>query len=78
MDKRKSMTQKQKKIIEPIKPIFSKIPKEWKIKSKKFPIVEVIEWLKYQTGWDYGEDGDLIGKINRIIEWINNHEDLTN
>jgi len=65
---------KEKKIIEPIKPIFSKFPKEWKMKGKNSLCVEVTEWLKYQTGWDYGEDGDLIGKINRIIEWINNYE----
>jgi len=65
---------KEKKTIEPIKPIFSKFPKKWKMVDKNLPLMEVKEWSKYQTGWDFGEDGDLIGKINRIIEWINNYE----
>ena len=65
---------KKKKIIEPIKPIISKFPKKWRFLDKNLPVAEVTEWSKYISGWDFGEDENLIGKINRIIEWINNHE----
>ena len=37
---------------------------------------EIKEWGEVQTGWDFGEDRDLIGKVNRIIEWINNFEKM--
>lgn len=60
--------------IEPIKPIIMEIPTEYEQIKEEPTCVRVIKSEKYQNGWDFGEEKDLIGKVNKIIESLNNLE----
>lgn len=58
-------------MIEPIKPIINKIPTKWE-QSEESPLaVKVIEYEEFQNGFDYGEEKDLVGKLNKVIEVLN-------
>ena len=60
--------------IELIKPIISEFPVKYE-QDKEHPMcIRVTKSEKYQSGFDYGEEKDVIGKINKIIEWINSRE----
>lgn len=58
-------------MIEPIKPIINKFPKKWKQSEKNPLCVEVTEYEEFQNGFDYGEEKDLVGKLNKVIEVLN-------
>lgn len=58
-------------MIEQIKPLINKFPKKWKQSEENPLCVEVIEYEEFQNGFDYGEEKDLVGKLNKIIEVLN-------
>ncbi len=58
--------------LEPIKPLMQRTPKRCEPSKENPMLVTVLEYEEFQNGWDYGEEKDLIGKINKIIERINN------